>query len=88
MDEQEKLLLRRDHSSDSNRSDLFDIGSTLSGNSRSTLRGKPYKNTSVFKQTQYLDQIEDVIKRRKRERKHKAIAFLRELELKKSEAVA
>lgn len=77
LDQDEKVLLKRDHSSESVRSDLFDIGSTLSGNSRNTLRAKTYANTSVFKQTQYLDQIEDLLKKRKRERKQKALAFLR-----------
>jgi hypothetical protein len=42
----------------------------------------------VFKQTKYLDEIEDILVKRKKQRKHKAVAFLKELELKKSEAIA
>jgi len=74
----------------SSRDELFEIGSTLSGNSfnNSRLRQKSYKTPSVFKQTQYLDRIEDILTKRKRQRKQKALAFLKHLELKKSEVLA
>ena len=70
--------------------------STISGNSQS-LRGlKMYNNAhkalsgkpSVFQQTRYLDEIEEILIRRKKQKNQKAVNFLNQLELKKSEAIA
>jgi formate dehydrogenase maturation protein FdhE len=67
---------------------MFEIDSTHSGNSFNNKGRRQYKNPSVFKQTKYLDDIEDILKKRKKQKKNKAVAFLKELELKKSEAIA
>lgn len=78
LDKGEKELMRKESD------DMFDIGSTLSGNSMVL---KP-NHTSVFKKTQYLDQVEDILMKRKKQRKQKALQFLKQMELKKSEAMA
>jgi|LakMenE18May11ns_1017448.scaffolds.fasta_scaffold9720124_1 formate dehydrogenase maturation protein FdhE len=67
---------------------MFEIDSTHSGNSFNNKGRRQYNNPSVFKQTKYLDDIEDILKKRKKQKKNKAVAFLKELELKKSEAIA
>ena len=75
---------------------LDENDSTISGNSQSfgplgkysnaykALSGKP----SVFQQTRYLDEIEEILKRRKKQKNQKAVKFLNTLELRKSEAIA
>ena len=48
------------------------------------LSGRP----SVYQQTKYLDEIEEVLKKRKRKTKHNAQDFLNKLEIVRSEAIA
>ena len=74
---------------------LIEAESTVSGNSRevdirrlahatSVLSNRP----SVYQQTKYLDEIESVLKKRKRSRYTNAEKFLSDLKVKKSEALA
>jgi len=74
---------------------LTEIESTVSGHShevdirRLTKATKALSNRpSLYQQTKYLDEIEEVLKKRKRSRYSAAEKFLHNLQIKKSQALA
>ena len=91
-----KMIPTEMRSEEFNTRGLDENESTISGNSQSlqalarynsatkALSGKP----SVFQQTRYLDEIEEILIRRKKQKNQKAVNFLNQLEVKKSEAIA
>jgi len=74
---------------------LTEMESTVSGNSldqdmqRLSLATKALSSRpSLYQQTKHLDEIEQILKKRKRHRYSAAEQFLNKLQLKKSEALA
>ena len=86
--EEQKQLSREDRLTEIEQS-------TLSGHShdadlrRLTMATKALSTRpSLYQQTKYLDEIEEILKRRKRSKYSAAEKFLNKLQLKKSEALA
>lgn len=73
---QEPMLYRRDTDSDN--------VSTVSGNSLMLQRPA----VSAFGQAKYLDEIETILRRKRRQKQSSALKFLNTIQAKKSEAIA